>query len=181
METNKNIRMTFVCDQNWDSMTATANGRYCNICKKEVFDFTTKSISEIRTKSKGNLELCGLFYPEQVDSNIIAPIDTPRQIKLLTFISTLLITIFAKNTFSQIHQKSKTEQFDTKNKSLNTDTVHINCDSLSKGNNKSNDFEFKKPFLETKRKKYYWTKKFPFITKVYNKPKIPARIMGRYM
>ncbi|OYU95967.1 MAG: hypothetical protein CFE21_06005 [Bacteroidetes bacterium B1(2017)] len=163
-------------------MTGTSNGRYCSICKKEVFDFTTKSISEIRAKSKGNLELCGLFYPEQVNTDIIAPIETPRQIKFITFLSTLLLTIFAKNTFSQNPQKAKTEQIDTKNKSIIADTIPINCDSLLKGNTRSNGLESKMPFLRTKRKQYYWTKKFPFITKVYNKPEIRARlIMGRYM
>lgn len=58
--------MSFVCPQNWDSMTVCGNGRFCTVCQKTVFDFTQKSQAEydaIVQKQGG--EVCGRFIKKQ--------------------------------------------------------------------------------------------------------------------
>jgi hypothetical protein len=46
MKTGK-IKMTFVCDQEWDQMKANGPGRHCEICHTLVYDFTEKKKTEI--------------------------------------------------------------------------------------------------------------------------------------
>ena len=154
-------RMTFICDQNWDAMTRTANGRYCNICKKEVIDYTDKNINTIqRNGNETENSLCGRFRLNQVDTSLIKPIEVPRQIKYFAFISSLLLTISTKTSFSQIKDTIKIEQFephpDKTNRAPYSDKLD-NDDILEK------EFESKTPFLVNNRKKYYWVRKFPFV------------------
>jgi hypothetical protein len=183
MMNTKQIRMTFICDQNWDSMTPTANGRFCSVCDHEVFDFSLKSIEEIKaTKSGQNKNICGRFNIIP-DPNILAPLKTPRQLKWLTILSSLFVSLSLKTVSAQTTKKNQTEQTDLKSKvNTNSDTIYVDCDSSS--HHVTDSFSLKdnhKPFLTTKRKEYYWTKKFPFIIKTYKPIKMPTLIMGRFL
>ena len=62
------------CHQNWDGMTPTQHGRYCNACAKEVIDFSNMSDSDVLNyflKEK-NDTICGRAFPDQLDRNIYA-------------------------------------------------------------------------------------------------------------
>src|SRR5258706_1124711 len=59
------------CHAHWNEMAKTDKGRFCLSCQKQVVDFSIMSDQEILTyisKSKGNL--CGHFYPDQLNRNI---------------------------------------------------------------------------------------------------------------
>ena len=58
------------CVANYDEMSATQAGRFCNSCQKEVVDFTNMTDDEIFrffTKQKGNV--CGSIHPERLNTS----------------------------------------------------------------------------------------------------------------
>ncbi|MGZ4056841.1 MAG: hypothetical protein ACXVPU_14805 [Bacteroidia bacterium] len=86
MKTGSNIQMTFTCNEDWDTMKVTSCGKFCDVCKKEVIDFTKKPLSEF-DHLKGQ-EFCGRFSVEQLDSSLIKQIQFPFSKKIA---STLLL------------------------------------------------------------------------------------------
>jgi|JI7StandDraft_1071085.scaffolds.fasta_scaffold130052_2 hypothetical protein len=183
MTTPKQTRMTFICNQDWESMSLTANGRFCEVCNHEVVDFSEKSLEELAlVKSSRNGNFCGRFKVSP-DPNIVAPISTPRTLKILTIFSSIFLFVSTKTLSAQTNNRNQTEQTDQKNGwQTNSDTIYLDCDSSRIHVTDSSLLKDKpKPFLTTKRKEYYWTKKFPFITKTYKPIKAPTLIMGRYL
>lgn len=66
------IEFEFECNQDFSKMKKTPCGRFCEICKKEVFDLTNKSHKEIKKLSDSlNGDMCGVFLPEQIESDLI--------------------------------------------------------------------------------------------------------------
>jgi len=62
------------CHENWDQMTPTQQGRFCNACAKQVIDFSEMTDSEVLnyfSKVK-NEKVCGRAYPDQLDRTIAA-------------------------------------------------------------------------------------------------------------
>ncbi len=162
MGEGKNIRMKFICNQDWDEMHPTANGRYCDVCRQEVLDFTTKSVNEIE---KGKQDLCGRFLIEQVDASIIKPIQAPKQMKSFGLISALLFSVFTKSTFGQTTAvTTKTEQVENKGSLSNADTSTTVCDTIEEDETPRKTAVNNSPFLRTNKRNYYWSRKFPFIT-----------------
>lgn len=54
------------CNAAWDLMTANAEGKFCNLCKKDVIDFTEKEDYEIKEYLNNNVNVCGKFSSEQI-------------------------------------------------------------------------------------------------------------------
>lgn len=68
------------CQENWDNMTPTQQGRFCNACAKQVIDFTAMSDSDIIqyfTRAK-NENVCGRTYTDQLDRTLVP---TPKKKK----------------------------------------------------------------------------------------------------
>ena len=63
------------CHQNWQEMTPTQQGRFCNACAKEVIDFSTMSDNEVLNyfSSLKNEKVCGRAYPDQLERTITIP------------------------------------------------------------------------------------------------------------
>jgi hypothetical protein len=57
----KNINIPEPCSENWNEMTPTQKGAFCQKCALDVFDFTNKSAIEIRTILAENIgsRVCG--------------------------------------------------------------------------------------------------------------------------
>ena len=51
----------FKCPMKWDDMDASANGRFCNRCRKEVFDLTNCSLDEVQALQKKHGVICGFI------------------------------------------------------------------------------------------------------------------------
>jgi hypothetical protein len=161
----KKIEMTFTCNQDWNAMKLSAQGRHCEICNKAVFDFSNKSIDQI-SQVKG--ELCGMFRVEQIEPDL-RPIELPFSLR------TTLITMGAVLglELSQAHgqesgQRPKIENV-TKD-SINAVTTALDAKPEDKAV-QPQDCGNTKPRI---RKKYYFTKRFPFIAKRR------TRIVGRF-
>lgn len=57
------------CQENWDEMELSMNGRYCSSCQREVIDFTEMSNQEIIAYFKNNKNFCGSFNSDQLNRN----------------------------------------------------------------------------------------------------------------
>ncbi|UTW65414.1 carboxypeptidase-like regulatory domain-containing protein [bacterium SCSIO 12643] len=56
------------CHEDWSQMTPVEQGRACEICQKNVLDFTRKSDAEIHNTFKSKPQnVCARFKPEQLD------------------------------------------------------------------------------------------------------------------
>ena len=42
------IEINKPCHENWDAMTPNEKGAFCSLCKKNVVDFSQKTLSEIK-------------------------------------------------------------------------------------------------------------------------------------
>lgn len=70
MERNYKITIPEPCNENWDKMTPTENGRFCLSCSKTVTDFTTMLPDEIQHYfiQNQNEKICGKFRKSQLDT-----------------------------------------------------------------------------------------------------------------
>lgn len=50
---------TFKCPMRWEDMRVSANGRFCERCRKEVFDLSNCSIDEISALQRRHGSICG--------------------------------------------------------------------------------------------------------------------------
>ncbi len=68
------------CHENWQQMTATEKGRFCNACAKEVVDFSKMTDIQVLNyfTTITNENVCGRALPEQLDRTI-SRTDTPKK------------------------------------------------------------------------------------------------------
>lgn len=50
---------SFKCPMNWDGMKISDNGRFCDKCRKEVFDLTHCSLDEVSALQRKHGSICG--------------------------------------------------------------------------------------------------------------------------
>ena len=50
---------SFKCPMRWEDMAVSANGRFCERCRKEVFDLTNCSLDEVIALQRKHGSLCG--------------------------------------------------------------------------------------------------------------------------
>lgn len=102
------VKMINSCTQDWDKMKGSDRLKFCEVCEKNVFDFTTSSKEEILRKLNRENELCGRIKLSQIEeinsstSNRRFP--TSKWIYTLGLGSLLGITepAIAQNTTSEI-------------------------------------------------------------------------------
>jgi len=58
------------CHENWDKMSTVEKGRHCNVCSKNVIDFTDKSDEEIYRHVTQHSNICGRFQKTQLNREI---------------------------------------------------------------------------------------------------------------
>ena len=63
----KNFSIESPCNENWNQMTATEKGAFCQKCSTDVHDFTNKSNDEIRSVLRDNIgnKICGRYTDTQ--------------------------------------------------------------------------------------------------------------------
>lgn len=64
----KHISIPNPCSENWDEMTPTEKGAFCQKCSKDVYDFTRTSFQEIReiVEQNENGSICGRIRKAQL-------------------------------------------------------------------------------------------------------------------
>jgi hypothetical protein len=63
------IQITNPCDNDWNAMKPSSEGRFCEACSKNVVDFSHRSDAEIRAYmlERNGENICGRFRKQQVD------------------------------------------------------------------------------------------------------------------
>jgi hypothetical protein len=57
------------CHENWNEMTETEQGKFCEVCSKTVTDFSNSTEMEIELAMKTDSKLCGKFRNNQLQTN----------------------------------------------------------------------------------------------------------------
>lgn len=86
------------CHENWQQMTPTEQGRFCNACAKQVVDFSNMSDDQVLNyfSTVKNEKVCGRAYPDQLERAITMP--QPPKKKLFWYWNyiTMLFLFFSK-------------------------------------------------------------------------------------
>ncbi|WP_300567713.1 carboxypeptidase-like regulatory domain-containing protein [Flavobacterium sp.] len=107
-----NISIPEPCHENWQKMSPTEKGRFCDSCQKKVFDFTNASDRQIISAYNKNSNLCGRFLNTQLDRDLVAPKEKSTFWMATT---STIISFFALGSQESIAQEAvKTEQTDQK-------------------------------------------------------------------
>ncbi|MDE3247283.1 MAG: carboxypeptidase-like regulatory domain-containing protein [Bacteroidota bacterium] len=73
------IRIAEPCHEDWEKMSPTAQGKFCNACQKQVIDFTTLSDRElIRHIESKKGATCGRFLGSQLERPLVNPAEPSR-------------------------------------------------------------------------------------------------------
>ncbi len=68
-----NLSIPKPCNENWLEMTPMEKARFCGVCQKNIFDFTKATDREIIVAYNRDKNLCGRFYPNQLNRELIIP------------------------------------------------------------------------------------------------------------
>jgi hypothetical protein len=101
------------CDEKWENLRPTAQGRYCTQCSKVVIDFTKMNDEQIIQHFKSLPQnTCGRFLPEQLTSYTISQGATNRR-RLTVMYGTLItcmMTFFVRQGIAtSLKKEIKTE------------------------------------------------------------------------
>ena len=101
------------CHEDWNEMTPTEKGKFCNVCTKEVIDFTSKSDEEIVKHAMANKNLCGRFHPTQLERKLI--VDRKKRNHRLSYAASLLfpLALFSQEEKKETQHIPKTTQTNT--------------------------------------------------------------------
>lgn len=70
------------CHENWQNMTATQQGRFCNACAKEVIDFSMMTDREVLNyfTALTHEKVCGRALPSQLERTIAMPKEPKKKL-----------------------------------------------------------------------------------------------------
>lgn len=91
------------CHEDWSTMNATEQGRFCQLCKKEVVDFTAMSDRAVLNYfSAGAPNICGRMAKSQLNRSLAIPAE-PRKIwwKYWMGVAASLLLFFSKSQAQQ--------------------------------------------------------------------------------
>jgi hypothetical protein len=93
------------CNEDWERMTATEQGRFCNACAKEVVDFSKMSDKEVLNYffTIKDQNVCGRALPTQLERDIVLPKDPVKTKYWYWNYITLLFLFFNKSSAAKIH------------------------------------------------------------------------------
>jgi hypothetical protein len=93
---NYTIQIPEPCHEDWNTMQADAQGKFCGSCNKSVIDFSNKSDMEIKNillEQKGK-KICGHFKKTQVDRPLNFRVDLNQLPKNVSSTKAFAISLF---------------------------------------------------------------------------------------
>ncbi len=87
------------CHENWQQMTPTEQGRYCNACAKEVIDFSMMTDTEVLNYFTHTThdKVCGRALPSQLDRTITRPKESKKRLFWYWNYIVMFFMFFSKN------------------------------------------------------------------------------------
>ncbi len=64
------IHIPETCGESWEKMTSSKQGKFCQVCEKEVIDFTKTTDAELLEKIKSGQKICGRFKQSQLSRDL---------------------------------------------------------------------------------------------------------------
>lgn len=124
------IQIPEPCNENWDEMTPTEKGRYCGVCKKEIYDFTNLTDRELVDRLENNKNVCAKYRKSQLNKDLYSNKNTGiSKVGLLVSITSILS--FSQQSFAQIDStKVKTENRIDLNKKRHNQKENAKIDSI---------------------------------------------------
>src|SRR5689334_20200341 len=91
------------CHQDWQNMTPTEQGRFCNACAKQVVDFSMMTDTQVLNYflNKKDEKVCGRAYPDQLDRIITQPKEPKKRLFWYWNYITMLFLFFSKTNTSK--------------------------------------------------------------------------------
>jgi len=83
------------CHEDWAKMTATEKGRHCDVCTKEVVDFTLKTDEAIVKYVSKNKNACGRFNAKQLNRDLV--LERKSTASLAPYAASLLLPLAMLN------------------------------------------------------------------------------------
>lgn len=118
---NKSIKITIPepCHENWTKMTPTEKGKLCEVCTKEVIDFSAQSDEHIIKQLEKNNTLCGRFSKSQLNRGL--KLERKKGFYLAPYAASLLVpfTLLSNNI-----QASSSKKYNTYT-SLGISSLHL--------------------------------------------------------
>jgi hypothetical protein len=99
------VRIPEPCHEDWNSMLPDEKGKFCNSCSKSVFDFSTKTDSEIKDilVEYKDQKVCGHFKKSQVNRPLSISVnlsDLPKNMSMTKAFAIALFLVFGTFLFS---------------------------------------------------------------------------------
>jgi hypothetical protein len=91
------IRIPEPCHEDWAKMTATEKGKFCGVCTKEVFDFTSKTDEELVKILTTNKNACGKLKKTQLNREVKLERKSGHSLAPLAASMLLPLTLFSNN------------------------------------------------------------------------------------
>ncbi len=87
------------CHENWQQMTPTEQGRYCNACAKEVIDFSMMTDTEVLNYFTHitHDKVCGRALPSQLDRAITHPKEPKKRLFWYWNYIVMFLMVFSKS------------------------------------------------------------------------------------
>lgn len=70
MSSNFKISIPKPCHEDWNAMSTVEKGRFCDVCRKKVIDFTRMNDVEVQSviSENSDTKICGRFYNNQLST-----------------------------------------------------------------------------------------------------------------
>ncbi len=91
------IRIPMPCHEDWAKMTATEKGKFCSVCTKEVFDFTSKTDEELVKILTKNKNACGRVKKSQLNREVKMERKSGQSFAPIAASMLLPLTLFSNN------------------------------------------------------------------------------------
>ena len=118
------------CHEDWDKMPPKNDGRYCDVCKKTIFDFTNLSNRELVNKLENGENVCARYKASQLNVDLFANknqgVSKWMYLLGLTSIFTVSTPVYSQ-TIDSIETVHKTPFNKKLNNQINSiqDTIHV--------------------------------------------------------
>lgn len=106
---NLKIAIPEPCYEDWNKMSYTEKGKFCNSCTKEVFDFTAFSDEQLIKQFEKEGDLCGRFTTNQLNRNLT--LQRKKSHDYISYAFSGIFSLLLLNTNpSKAQEKPKTTQ-----------------------------------------------------------------------